>query len=84
MRNETKTTKYHVPHDGIYLYARLNQGKSELIIVNSKDSEQILSSSHYGMLTAESAVGKELMSGKQIDLTKDLILPARQSLIIEF
>lgn len=84
MINETKTTKYHIPSNGIYLYARTNKGKNELIIVNSKNAEQTLASSHYSMLTSQSRIGKELVTGKEIDLTKDMLLPARQSLIIEF
>ena len=34
---EKKTVKYHIPQHGIYMYARTNSGKTELIVLNSTD-----------------------------------------------
>ena len=39
---EYKTVKYHIPQQGIYLYARTNEGKTEMIVLNSTDQEQTL------------------------------------------
>ena len=69
---QKKTVKYHIPQHGIYMYARTNSGKTELIVLNSTDAEQVVAKS-----------GKELISGKKIDLTKNMTVGARQSLIIE-
>lgn len=82
--SENKTVKYHIPEAGIYLYARTNEGKTEMIILNSTDKEQILPNNHYNAVTKETKVGKEIASGKEVDLTQNLTLTARQSLIIEF
>ena len=30
---EKKTVKYHIPQHGIYMYARTNSGKTELIVL---------------------------------------------------
>ena len=48
---EYKTVKYHIPQQGIYLYARTNEGKTEMIVLNSTDQEQTLPSEHYNALT---------------------------------
>ena len=74
---EKKTVKYHIPQHGIYIYARTNSGKTELIVLNSTDAD------HYRIMTNDSKSGKELISGKKIDLTKNMTVGARQSLIIE-
>lgn len=50
---EYKTVKYHIPQQGIYLYARTNEGKTEMIVLNSTDQEQTLPSEHYNALTMD-------------------------------
>ena len=80
---EYKTVKYHIPQQGIYLYARTNEGKTEMIVLNSTDQEQTLPSEHYNALTNGRKTGTEIASGKQVDFTRNLVLPARQSLVIE-
>ena len=64
-------------------YARTNSGKTELIVLNSTDAEQVVANDHYRIMTNDSKSGKELISGKKIDLTKNMTVGARQSLIIE-
>lgn len=82
--SENKTVKYHIPQLGIYLYARSNEGKTEMIVLNSTDKEQVLPNQHYNILTKDCKEGKDITSGKIVDFTKNLILSAHQSLIIEF
>ena len=79
---EKKTVKYHIPQHGIYMYARTNSGKTELIVLNSTDAEQVVANDHYRIMTNDSKSGKELISGKKIDLTKNMTVGARQSLPI--
>lgn len=79
-----KTVKYHVPQKGIYLYAHVHDEKTEMIVLNSTDSEQTLSAEHYNVLTKGSKTGKEIASGKSVDFTQGLVLSARKSLVIEF
>ena len=55
--SENKTVKYHIPEQGIYLYARTSEGKTEMIVLNSTDREQVLPSSHYQALTKETKEG---------------------------
>lgn len=80
---EKKTVKYHIPQNGIYMYARTESGKTELIVLNSSNAEQVVANEFYRMITNDSKSGKELVSGKKIDLTQNMTVGARQSLIIE-
>lgn len=52
-------------------------------VLNSTDAEQVVANDHYRIMTNDSKSGKELISGKKIDLTKNMTVGARQSLIIE-
>lgn len=80
---KTKTMKHNVPSGGIYVYVRRYQGKSELIILNGTNDAQELPMHQYQEILDGSCSGQELISGKKIDLTKNMQLHARQSLIIE-
>ena len=80
---EKKTVKYHIPQHGIYMYARTNSGKTELIVLNSTNTEQVVANKYYRMMTNDSKSGKELVSGKKICLLYTSDAGARQSLIIE-
>lgn len=81
---ENKTVKYHIPHRGIYMHSHVYEGKTEMIVLNSTGSEQILDSECYTVLTKDSKEGRDVSSGKKIDLTKNLVISPRKSLIIEF
>ena len=37
-----RTVKCHGPQQGLYVYARTEEGRTELIVLNSTDNEQIL------------------------------------------
>ena len=67
---EKKTVKYHIPQHGIYMYARTNSGKTELIVLNSTDAEQVVANDHYRIMTMIQKAAKELISGKKLTLPK--------------
>lgn len=79
-----KMQSYHVPNQGLYVYSRIIGDKTELIILNSTDSEQVLKNEHYQVLTKNTQQGVNALNGEVIDLQEHLVLPARQSLIIEY
>ena len=76
--SENKTVKYHIPEQGIYLYARTSD------VLNSTDKEQVLPSQHYNALTQDSKEGTIITTGKKVNFTQNLTIPANRSLIIEF
>ena len=81
---DKKTVKYHVPKMGIYLYARMRDGKNEMIILNSTNEEQKLCNSHYNQITQDCNAGVKISTGETIDFTKHISLMARESVVIEF
>ena len=67
---EKKTVKYHIPQHGIYMYARTNSGKTELIVLNSTDAEQVVANDHYRIMTNDSKRVKNLSVAKKLTLPK--------------
>ena len=78
-----KTVKYHVPNQGLYVYARSNEGKREVIVLNSTDNEQVLVNAHIQTLVKDRTHGRELSSGTTINFNEDIVVPAHKSMIIE-
>ncbi len=66
------------------MYARTNDGKTEMIVLNSTDKEQVLPSQHYNALTQDSKEGIVITTGKKVNFSQNLVVPANRSLIIEF
>ena len=81
---ENTTVKKHIPHRGKYMYSQVYERKTEMIVLNSTGSEQILDSECFTVLTKDSKEGRDVSSGIKIDLTKNLVISPRKSLIIEF
>ena len=81
---DKKTVKHHVPHAGIYLYARMQGDKHEMIILNSTDKVQTLDNNHYNTITGDHSYGVIVTSGERVDFSQHISLDAREKLIIEF
>lgn len=58
--SESRTVKYHIPQQGVYLYAHVEDGKTEMIVLNSTDSEQTVLTEHYNVLTKGAKLGREI------------------------
>jgi hypothetical protein len=82
---DNKTQKYYIPEHGIYVYARNNEGKRELIVLNNTDEEQVVDRKHFHRLLEEHHLaGKVLHNGSHIDVSKSMTVGAHQSLVIQF
>ena len=77
------TMKHFIPQNGIYVFARSFEGKTALVILNGTSKEQILPIKSYSEVIKNAATGKDIISEGNIDLTKDLKLSPRQSMIVE-
>ena len=77
------TMKHFIPQNGIYVYVRSFEGKAAMVIHNGTNKEQVLPIKHYNEVLNNATTGKDIISEKNIDLTKDITLNPKQSMIIE-
>jgi len=75
--------KHFIPQNGIYVYVRSFEGKAAMVILNGTNKEQVLPIKHYNEVLNNATTGKDIISEKNIDLTKDITLNPKQSMIIE-
>ena len=73
-----------IPHKGVYVIARQYDGKTCMTIVNGQDKAAQMDVERYAEIIGEKKSAREVITGKAVDLTGDLELEARATLIIEF
>ncbi len=73
-----------IPHKGVYVIARQYDGKTCMTIVNGQDKAAQMDVERYAEIIGEKKSARDVITGKAVDLTGDLDLEARATLIIEF
>ncbi len=73
-----------MPQHGVYVYARQYNGRTVLVMLNGTDSEVNLPLEYYTEILKDKKQGKDVITGRNIVLDKELKMAARESLVIEF
>jgi glycosidase len=73
-----------IPFNGIYDIARQYQGKTVLTILNGTSKPAVMQVSRYEEVVGQTKQAKDVLTGRYFDLSKDLQLKPRQSLILAF
>lgn len=72
-----------MPQHGVYVYARQHNGRTVLVMLNGTDSEVNLPLEYYTEILKDKKQGKDVITGRNIVLDKELKMAARESLVIE-
>ena len=78
------TMKQFIPYNGVYVIARQLDARTVLTILNGTTKAATMSVSRYAEVIGSTARAKDILTGRYYDLTKDLQLKPRQSLVLEF
>ena len=78
------TMKQFIPFNGIYVIARQLDARTVLTVLNGTTKAATMSVSRYAEVIGSTARAKDILTGRYYDLTKDLQLKPRQSLVLEF
>jgi glycosidase len=73
-----------IPQGGVYVIARQYGDQTVLTILNGKRSEATFNVAHYKEVIGQHTTAKDVLTGQSVDLTKNLTLQPRQTLIVEF
>src|SRR5574344_33772 len=73
-----------VPFKGVYVIAREYGGKTVLTILNGTTKEVLMPVARYAEVIGSNTSAKDVGSGNSVDVSKDIKLQPRQSMIIEF
>ena len=78
-----KQTQF-IPYNGIYVIARQYQGKTALTILNGTTKPATMDVKRYAEVIGSTAKAKDILTGRYFDLSKNVDLKPRQSLILEY
>ncbi len=78
------TMKQFIPYNGVYVIARQLDARTVLTVLNGTTKAATMSVSRYAEVIGSTARAKDILTGRYYDLTKDLQLKPRQSLVLEF
>ncbi|MCR4582252.1 MAG: cyclomaltodextrinase N-terminal domain-containing protein [Prevotella sp.] len=73
-----------IPYKGIYVIARQYQGRTALTVLNGTSQPAILEVARYAEVIGKTAKAKDILTGRYVDLSADVQLKPRQSLVLEF
>ncbi len=78
------TQTQFIPWKGVYVIARQHGGKSTMTILNGRKKDGELEVARYAEIIGDTKTAKDVITGQNVDLTHNIKLTPRQSLIIEF
>lgn len=76
-------TKQYLPNNEVYIYFRYNQQEAVMIILNNNKEKQNIDLSRFAESLKGYTNGKDIISGKELQLQKSLEIEGKTSMIIE-
>ena len=73
-----------IPYKGVYVVARRHQGRTVLTVLNGTAKESTMAVKRYAEVIGTATRAKDILTGRYYDLTDDLTLKPRQSLVLEY
>ena len=77
-----KQTQF-IPVDGVYVVARSLNGKAILTVLNGTSHQKKMQMARYAEIINGTTTAKNILTGRNIDLTKDVTLQPRATMILE-
>lgn len=77
-----KQTQF-IPVDGVYVVARSLNGKAILTVLNGTSHQKKMQMARYAEIIKSTTTAKNILTGRNIDLTKDVTLQPRATMILE-
>jgi neopullulanase len=74
---------HYVPDNNVYVYFRYNEKETVMVIINNNSDKQTLKTNRFKESIQNLKSGKDVLSGKIIDLNNDIEIEGKSALILE-
>jgi glycosidase len=74
---------HYAPRNGLYVYGRVKDNQTVLVILNERTSEQTLEMGRFSDIIQEYTSGRDVITSTTIDLKKTITIPAKGEYILE-
>lgn len=75
--------RHYAPYDNIYVYSRSHDDETIVVLINNNAKEMTLNLARYHEILAGSPSGYDVLTGAQVLLEDELLLPANESLVLK-
>ena len=75
--------KHYIPENNVYVYFRYTDSKSVMVVMNNSTKSQSVKTSRFQESIQNYKTGKDIMTGKTVDLKNDLTIESKSVLILE-
>lgn len=79
----TGKTIQFIPQNNVYVYFRIDDNETVMVIINNNPETQILDLVRFNEVIKEYKKGKEILSDKEINLTEKLTIEGKKSMVLE-
>ncbi|MFH1161588.1 MAG: glycoside hydrolase family 13 protein [bacterium] len=76
--------RHYIPQDGVYVYFRYNASDTVMVVLNNNDEVKTLDTGRFSDFLKGQAKGTEIITGQTIHDLRNLVIPGKSVLIIEF
>ena len=74
---------YAPNNSGCYVYARIKDDKTALVILNGSNKDQLLSMDRYKDVISSYTKGVDVITGQELDVTSQITVPARGVFVMD-
>jgi glycosidase len=78
------TMKQFIPYEGIYVIARQWNGRTVLTVLNGTNKPATMKVERYAEVIGQTSKAKDITTGRYYDLSNDIQLKPRQSLVLDY
>ena len=79
----TGKTIQFIPQNNVYVYFRIDDNETVMVVINNNPKTQTLDLTRFNEVIKGSKKGKDILSGKEINLTEKLTIEGKKSMVIE-
>jgi hypothetical protein len=74
---------HYAPKDGIYVYGRIKDNHTVLVMLNSALTDQTVNMDRFTDLTAGYTQGRDVITSRSFDIKNSVTIPAKGEYILE-
>ena len=74
---------YTPGNNGCYVYARIKDDKTAVVILNGTDKDQLLSMDRFSDIIGSHTRGIDVITGQELDVTTQINVPARGVFVLD-
>jgi hypothetical protein len=74
---------HYAPKNGIYVYGRIKDNNTVLVILNATASDQTLQMARFSDITGDFRSGHDIITSRSFDIKNTITIPAKGEYILE-